>query len=312
MRADVRTRETNVGNLLADSFVETAQNRAAEFGVTLAGPLVGLQNGGGIRNDSLIPAGPITLLDTFDIAPFSNFVSVIEDVAPADLLAAVEHGLEAVPDPEGFFAQWSGLVVTYDASQAPGDRVVSLTVNGTPYVVGGELQGGLQPVDLATIDFLATGNDGYDMFEPYSFTQLGTSYQQSLANILATADLSADSVEYQPRETRPCAPASSRSSQAAAERKNVAHPFRSGTETGVLHVWADRQKCVCRSLAASAGLASASLGVCRSLAASAGHDVRTARRRSLIPRISGGGPACAACRRGWSRTARRRCRCRTT
>ncbi|MBW3605760.1 MAG: 5'-nucleotidase C-terminal domain-containing protein [Actinobacteria bacterium] len=200
VREEVRTRETNVGNLLADSFVVTAQARAAEFGVTLDGPIVGLQNGGGIRNDTIIPAGDVTLLDTFDIAPFSNFVSVIEDVAPADLVTAVEHGLEGLPDPQGFFAQWSGLVVEYDATAAPGSRVVNLTVNGTPYVVDGVLQDGLVPVDIATIDFLAAGNDGYDVFETYTFTRVGTSYQQSLANYLPTADLSADSVEYRPRE----------------------------------------------------------------------------------------------------------------
>ncbi|MDP8958360.1 MAG: 5'-nucleotidase C-terminal domain-containing protein [Actinomycetota bacterium] len=203
LRADVRTRETNVGNLLADSFVATAQERAGEFGLTLEGPIVGLQNGGGIRNDSVIPAGPITLLDTFDIAPFANFVSVITDVAPADLLAAVEHGLEGLPDTEGFFAQWSGLVVEYAAPTEgnAGSRVVNLTVNGTPYVLDGQLQDGLAPVDVATIDFLAAGNDGYDMFESYSFTRLtGITYQESLADILTIADLSPDSTEYRPRE----------------------------------------------------------------------------------------------------------------
>jgi predicted extracellular nuclease/2',3'-cyclic-nucleotide 2'-phosphodiesterase (5'-nucleotidase family) len=200
VRAEVRTRETNVGNLLSDSFVTTAQERAAEFGVILEGPIVGLQNGGGIRNDSVIGPGEITLLDTFDIAPFSNFVAVITDISPADLVAAVEHGLSAVPDPEGFFGQWSGLLVEYDPGAAAGSRVVDLTVNGTPYVIDGVLQGGLDPVDLATIDFLAAGNDGYDMFEAYEFTRLGTSYQQSLREILEVADLSATSTEYRPRD----------------------------------------------------------------------------------------------------------------
>jgi hypothetical protein len=66
-------------------------------------------------------------------------------------------------------------------------------------VVGGVLQSGLAPVDLATIDFLAQGNDGYDMFEAYDFTTVGTSYQQSLRDIIEIADLSATSVEYRER-----------------------------------------------------------------------------------------------------------------
>lgn len=198
VRADVRSRETNVGNLLADSFVDTV-----EADLTLDGPIVGLQNGGGIRNDAVIPAGPISVLDTFDIAPFDNFVAVIENVAPADLLAAVEHGLEGLPAPQGYFAQWSQeLVAEYDASQPAGSRVVNLTVEDTPYVVNGVLQAGVPPVDIATIDFLAAGNDDYDMFEAYSFTEIPVSYQQSLRSILEDADtnLSPDSVEYRPRQ----------------------------------------------------------------------------------------------------------------
>jgi hypothetical protein len=90
-------------------------------------------------------------------------------------------------------------VVEYDAGAAMGDRVVDLTVDGVPYVVGGVLQSGLEPVDVATIDFLAQGNDGYDMLEAYPFTRLGTSYQQSLRDILEVADLSSTSVEYRER-----------------------------------------------------------------------------------------------------------------
>lgn len=203
VRTEVRTRETNVGNLLSDAHVATVEARAAEFGVTLGGPIIGLQNGGGIRNDSVIPAGPITLLDTFDIAPFTNFVSVLVDVAASDVIAAVEHGLDGLPDAAGSFAQWSGLTVTFDASQPVGSRIVDLTINGTPYVIGGAVQGGLAPVDIATIDFLAAGNDGYDMFETYTFTRVGTSYQQALADQIASADLTAGSVEYAPRGTGP-------------------------------------------------------------------------------------------------------------
>ena len=44
-------------------------------------PDVALQNGGGIRSDSIIPAGDISELDTFDMLPFSNFVTVLEEVA---------------------------------------------------------------------------------------------------------------------------------------------------------------------------------------------------------------------------------------
>ncbi len=200
VRNDVRTRETNVGNLMADGYVD--QVAAATVDLGAAGPIVGLQNGGGIRNDSIIPAGPVSVLDTFDIAPFTNFVSVLTDVAPADVVAAVEHGLAALPDTAGSFAQWSaGVRIVYDPAAAPGDRIVDLTLGGVDYVSDGALVADVAPVDVATIDFLAAGNDGYDVFEAYDFTRLaGVTYQSSLVDVLEGADLSPGSPEYRPRE----------------------------------------------------------------------------------------------------------------
>jgi 5'-nucleotidase len=198
LRSDVRTRETNAGNLLTDAMLATGQQLAGEFGVPE--PQVALQNGGGIRNDSIIGPGEITRLDTFDIAPFTNFVAVVPDVARADLVAAVEHGLSGLPGEAGSFGQWGGLTVEYDPGAAAGSRVVNLTLaDGTAIVDGGTLVAG-DPVTLATIDFLAAGNDGYDMLEPYDFTVVGVSYQQSLANYLSslgtvTAAQYADPVE---------------------------------------------------------------------------------------------------------------------
>ena len=67
VRASVRTGETNVGNLMADATLWNARRLAEAYGAPMAH--VGLQNGGGIRNDSVIPAGDVTLSDTFDMAP---------------------------------------------------------------------------------------------------------------------------------------------------------------------------------------------------------------------------------------------------
>ena len=182
IREDVRSRETNLGNLMADAHLAAARARAAEFGVPE--PQVALQNGGGIRNDSIIPAGEITARDTFDIAAFSNAISIIPDVERVDLLAAAEHGLEALPGTEGFFGQWAGVLIEYDPAAPAGDRVVRMTLSdGTLIVDASEPVAG-PPVTVATIDFLAQGQDGYDMFEPYDFTTVGVSYQQSLADHL--------------------------------------------------------------------------------------------------------------------------------
>ena len=75
-RSEVRSRETNQGNLMADALRWQAGLKAARYSVS--SPDVAIQNGGGIRNDVLLPAGPISELDTFDMAPFSNSVTVVE------------------------------------------------------------------------------------------------------------------------------------------------------------------------------------------------------------------------------------------
>jgi 5'-nucleotidase len=182
IRLEVRTRETNVGNLMTDGMLAAATARAAEFGTPL--PDVALQNGGGIRNDSIIGPGEVSVLDTFDIAPFTNFVAVLDPISTGDFVAAVEHGLSGLPDAAGSFAQWGGLEVTYDPAAEAGSRVVDLELaNGTVVVSGGTIVS-VEPVVIATIDFLAAGNDGYDMFESYDFTRIGISYQQSLADYL--------------------------------------------------------------------------------------------------------------------------------
>ena len=54
-RASVRTGSSNQGNLHADALRATAANLAGDFGTPA--PDVAIQNGGGIRNDAVIPAG---------------------------------------------------------------------------------------------------------------------------------------------------------------------------------------------------------------------------------------------------------------
>ena len=196
LRANVRTRETNEGNLMADALLWQAQQAAADFGVD--SPIVGLQNGGGIRNDTIIPAGPITELDTFDIAPFGNFVSVVEDVPRAQFKELLENAYSRVANVDGRFLQVSGMNVTWDAAGVaqivdaagnvitPGTRVREVVLDdGTVVVTGGAVVDGA-PIDLATSAFLARGGD----FSPYRglpFTTVGFTDQQALSNFIVDA-----------------------------------------------------------------------------------------------------------------------------
>jgi 5'-nucleotidase len=189
----VRTEETNLGNLVADALLDAGEDNAAAFGVVP--PDVAIQNGGGIRNNTLIPAGPLTELDTFSIAPFPNFVSVVPDVPRAQFKEIVENLVSRIPLADGRFGQIGGFSFTYDATRTaqvvndagtvltPGDRVRSLVLDdGTVIVADGAVVAG-PGVAIATNDFSARGGDQYP-FRGLPFTTVGLSYQQALSDYI--------------------------------------------------------------------------------------------------------------------------------
>lgn len=195
-RPEVRTRETNEGNLIADALLSVATERAADFGV--AEPEVALQNGGGIRNDSIIGPGEISELDTFSMLPFANFLSVVPDVSAETFKRILENAVSRVENVDGRFAQIAGFTFTYDPTgtaqeidvdgniTTEGSRIQDVTLDGgTPLVVDGTVVPGAPSVNVATIDFLARGGDQYP-FGGADFTTLGITYQQALQHFIET------------------------------------------------------------------------------------------------------------------------------
>ncbi|MFI4882885.1 MAG: 5'-nucleotidase C-terminal domain-containing protein, partial [Phycisphaerales bacterium JB064] len=193
-RSRVRNEETNLGNLIADAFLQSGIELAPSFGV--ATPDVALANGGGIRNDSVIPAGEITLLDTFSILPFANFITVVPAVPADQFKEILENAVSRQGLSDGRFAQIAGFTMEYDWRQqaqvldsdlmvvTPGQRVRTVTLSdGTAIITNGEVVPGAQDIDVAIVDFLARGGDFYP-FRGREFTNLGVSYQQSLANMI--------------------------------------------------------------------------------------------------------------------------------
>lgn len=106
--------ETNLGNLTADSLLRQARQLAP--GAGLGAPDVALQNGGGIRNNNLIPAGPISVLTTFDILPFSNFLRQLDGIPASQFKEIMENAVSGIEDAEGRFAQIAGFTMTFDPS----------------------------------------------------------------------------------------------------------------------------------------------------------------------------------------------------
>lgn len=191
----VRTQETNEGNLIADALLWKATELAPSFGMDP--PDIALQNGGGIRNNSVIPAGNISELDVFGMVPFANFVSIVPSVTPQTLKDILENAVSALPTADGRFAQIAGFEFTYDINgtaqvididtgeiTTPGTRIVDVTLDdGTPIIDNGAVAAGAPDVDVATIDFLARGGDQYP-FGDVPFTTLGTTYFQAVLDYL--------------------------------------------------------------------------------------------------------------------------------
>lgn len=181
----VRTGETNLGNLIADSLLWTGQQEADNFGIQA--PSIGLHNGGGIRNDAVLPPGDFTERDSFNTAPFGNFVSVVPAVGGSQLKELLENAVSRVEFADGRFAQIAGFSFGFDLTAVPGQRVVDVVLDdGTEIIRNGAVLPGAPTLSIATIDFLARGGDSYP-FEALGldFVNLGITNQQSLANYIS-------------------------------------------------------------------------------------------------------------------------------
>jgi 5'-nucleotidase len=160
-----RLQEVPIGNLITDAM-------RLRYGTQIA-----ITNGGGIRaplpssyapadmtlrrNTPGYAAGPpfdLVVGDSLAVLPFGNVV-VTRTVTGAQLYAALEHSVAPLPAANGRFLQISGFRFTFDSSQPPASRVVSVTLdNGTPILSDGTLY------TLALNDFMNAGGDGYTMF----------------------------------------------------------------------------------------------------------------------------------------------------
>jgi 2',3'-cyclic-nucleotide 2'-phosphodiesterase (5'-nucleotidase family)/alkaline phosphatase/endonuclease/exonuclease/phosphatase family metal-dependent hydrolase len=187
-RGDVRTQETNLGNLSADANLAIAKQTDPET-------VISIKNGGGIRDnigvfefppgstnpEDLITGptaanpvagkeeGDISQLDISNSLRFNNGLSLIT-VTAQELLDIVEYGVSA-SEPgatPGQFPQVGGFAFSFDADLPAGDRVQSLAITDETgnvidvVVENSELVGDPnRTFRLVTLSFLANGGDGY-------------------------------------------------------------------------------------------------------------------------------------------------------
>ncbi|AEH51638.1 5'-nucleotidase C-terminal domain-containing protein [Pseudothermotoga thermarum] len=136
-RANVRSKSTNLANLIADAMAWRANADVA------------IMNGGGIR--ASIKPGKISIRDVLTVLPFRNTLYVFQ-MKGEGLLKILEYACTVKPG-QGAWPQVSGLTF-----KSVGGKLVEAKVKG-------------QPIDpektyiVATNNYLALGGDGYVVFK---------------------------------------------------------------------------------------------------------------------------------------------------
>jgi 5'-nucleotidase / UDP-sugar diphosphatase len=144
-RSNIRSRETNLGNLVADAMLQKAVGSGAQIAIT---------NGGGIR--ASIPAGQVTVGQVLEVLPFGNTLAVVT-LTGAQVQAALENGFSQIESGAGRFPQVAGIRVSFSPEAPAGSRVTALTFQN-------------QNIDPAasyvvvTNNFMLGGGDGYSVF----------------------------------------------------------------------------------------------------------------------------------------------------
>ncbi len=208
----VRTVETNGGNLVADSFLNSYGQRAAAAGlpgISATNRVVAVTNGGGIRINSLPEtgvAGPISRAMTFSLLPFDNRLTVVQDLTATQLKSIFERSCSIGTSGGGQFLQIAGMKVTCSRSgtaqvistpvgnatagtiTTEGTRVRSIVLDdGTALVTNGVPVATAPVVDVVTNSFTASGGDNYAAFESAPLkVNFGISYEQTLFDYLNT------------------------------------------------------------------------------------------------------------------------------
>ena len=141
----LRLCEAPLGSLVADVM------RAA------TGADVALINGGTLRAERVLPPGPLSMRELFEVLPMMENVIVIS-VSGALIARALENAVSKYPKKDGRFAQVSGLSFVFDPSKPSGSRVSRVRVGDAPLVPHQEYK-------LTTKEFIGVeGKDGYDAF----------------------------------------------------------------------------------------------------------------------------------------------------
>jgi uncharacterized delta-60 repeat protein len=184
--SQVRSQETNLGNLTADANLLALARRGAG-----AVPIVSLRHGAGITGQigaissqglsvAKVPplanpavgkvAGAISQLDVESALRLNHGLMTFE-TTPMGLKELLEHAVSEWPN-QGRFPHLGGVMFAWDPARPAGDRVTSIALmngdgsEGTPLYKAGPVAAALLAfappvIRVVTLNFLANGGDGY-------------------------------------------------------------------------------------------------------------------------------------------------------
>ena len=143
LRSNIRSRENAFANLIVDALRQQVSADAA------------MLNGGTIRGNVEYPVGhEISRGDIQRELPFGGRTAVVR-MSGADIWKTLEHGIDCGLRVDGCFTHVGNLRVTLDSSKIKDERIVSIFIGGKPIDPDAYYR-------IATSNFMAQGNDGYE------------------------------------------------------------------------------------------------------------------------------------------------------
>lgn len=181
----VRTDESAFGNFVADvlmnSYEEVLRERDNRGELSEKRPAharevdCAIICGGSLRGDQVYGPGKIALSDVLEILPFEDAV-VCKELKGQDIWDALENGLSMYPKQEGRFPQVAGMMVKWDSTKPPGNRLVSVELLDnpldTPAPTASRNEGTPMDVDAASASPPADAEEEVGKLRRFSVTKL--------------------------------------------------------------------------------------------------------------------------------------------